>query len=114
MAIEDLFRQILDSLNALADSNTRIERRLSRMDREGDSVMATLADLIAEVARTKGIAASVKTAVDGLKAKVAELTAALEAAMAANDPVAMQAVVDELKATNNELDALAPAIVANP
>jgi len=128
MAMEDLLKKILDRLDIqnerlveqndrlteLADSNTRIERRLRNVDREGDSIMATLQDLIAEVARTRGISASVKSAVEGLKAKVAELTVALEAAIAAADPVAMQAVVDDLKATNAELDALAPAIVANP
>lgn len=76
--------------------------------------MAVLADIISEVARTRGIANSVKVAVEGLKAKIAELTAALEAAVVAGDPVAMQAVVTDLQAVNAELDALAPAIVANP
>lgn len=91
-----------------------IECKLDLIIRKGRIQMAVLRDIIDEVSRTKGIAASVKVAVDGLKAKIVELTTALEVAVAANDPVAMQGVVEELKAVNAELDALAPAIVANP
>lgn len=91
-----------------------IECKLDLILKKGNIQMAVLQDIITEVARTKGVAASVKVAVDGLKAKIEQLSADLAVAVAANDPVAMQAVVDELKAVNSELDALVPAIAANP
>jgi hypothetical protein len=75
--------------------------------------MATLADIVTETRNTRTIVGSVKVAFDGLQAKVTELTAALDAAIASNDPVAMQAAVDELKAVNAELQTLAPAITDN-
>lgn len=91
-----------------------IERKLDLVLKKETVQMAVLQDIVDEVARTKGATASVKVAVDGLKATIAQLATDLAAAVAANDPVAMQAVVTDLQSVTSELDALAPAIVANP
>mgnify|MGYP001178131444 CR=1 FL=1 len=66
--------------------------------------MATLADLQSEVARNTSIDESAKLLLAGLAAKIQEL---LDAGA---DPVALQTLVDQLKADN---DALAAAVGAN-
>ena len=66
--------------------------------------MATLADLQAEVARNTSIDESAKLLLAGLAAKIQEL---LDAGA---DPVALQTLVDQLKADN---DALAATVGAN-
>ncbi len=100
--------------NALGRHLDYLEKLLKTLTKQGATEMASLADVVAEVRRTTGVAASVKVAVEGLKAKIAELSQQLTDAIAANDPVALQAVVDELDAANDQLDTLAPAIAANP
>jgi predicted nucleic acid-binding Zn-ribbon protein len=90
-----------------------LKATLDSLKTQETNQMATIQELVAETSRTKTVVESVKVAFDGLKAKVTELTTALEAAMAANDPVAMQTAVDDLKAVNAALDALAPAVIEN-
>lgn len=65
--------------------------------------MAALDDLKAEVSRVKDVDASAVALLQGLSAK-------LDAAIKANDPVALQALADELR---GDTDGLAGAVTAN-
>lgn len=65
--------------------------------------MASLADLRAKVAANTTVVASAITLIQGIKQK-------LDAAIAQNDPVALQALSDEL---DNSDQTLAAAILAN-
>ena len=76
--------------------------------------MATLQELVTEVEETKGVVASVEVAFAGLNVKIEELKAALEAAVANNDPAAVQTAIDGLNAIQASLGALVPAIVDEP
>ena len=65
--------------------------------------MATLADIQAAVARETSVETSVVTLLQNISSQ-------LQAALASNDPVAMQAVVDQL---NTNAQTLADAVTAN-
>lgn len=69
----------------------------------GENIMSALDDLKAEVARVKDVDASAVALLQGLSAK-------LDAALAANDPAAIQALADELR---GDTDGLAASITAN-
>lgn len=81
----------------------RVDWRLAVLLRKEESVMANLADLAAEVAAEKTVDDSVVALLNGL-------TANLAAAVAANDPAAVQAVLDSMKVNSAEL---AAAVAAN-
>lgn len=80
-----------------------IERMLRYLIREERYIMAAIDDLKTEVARNTDVEASAITLLTGLHDQLA-------AAIAAGDPAAVQAVVDQLK-TNT--DSLAAAVAAN-
>ncbi len=65
--------------------------------------MASLESLTAEVRRTAGVAASIKVAVDGLKAKIADLEAQI-AALPPSDQAAIDALQAELDTANDVLE----------
>jgi chromosome segregation ATPase len=91
-------------LETIVDELRGIRYELRRLTRKEDTIMATLADLQSEVARNTSIDESAKLLLAGLAAKIQEL---LDAGA---DPVALQTLVDQLKADN---DALAEAVGAN-
>lgn len=68
-----------------------------------EAIMATLADIQAAVAAEK-------TVEDSAVALLEQLVTELKAAMAGNDPVAMQALVDQISANTQTL---AAAVTAN-
>ncbi len=76
---------------------------LSRLLNQEDTIMATLADIVAAVTAEKTVEDSVVTLLSSLSAQ-------LKAAIASNDPVAMQAVVDSI---NANAATLATAVTAN-
>lgn len=91
---------------------------------QGSTVMATLADiqaklasLTASVANETSIDQSIITLVQGLAAQIAALKDQLAAAIAANDPAALQAVVDGLGSVQTTIDSnaqkIADAVTAN-
>jgi enoyl reductase-like protein len=89
---------------ALFTTLDQIQVALADLARRERQTMATLADLQAEVARNTSVDESAKLLLAGLAAKIQELI------NAGADPVALQTLVDQLKADN---DALAAAVSAN-
>ena len=101
---------------------TRVERKLDALTadearRIGD-VMANLQDMVARVAAVKGVEDSVATMAASIVTEVADLKTQLDAAIANNDPAALQAVSDGLDGLGTGLDGikakLAEAVVATP
>lgn len=89
-----------------------------------EQIMATLADiqaqneqLVAAVAAEDTVIDGAVTLIQGVAAQISDLKDQLAAAIANNDPVAMQAVVDSMTATNADItaktSALAAAVAAN-
>lgn len=87
-------------------------------------IMSTLSEVKAKVDDLKNrveagitIEQSAVTLITGMAATEADLAVKLQAAIDANDPVALQAIADELDATANEhqtsSDTLAAAVAAN-
>jgi len=75
-----------------------------------DHVMATLADINTALARDEASEAKVLALLTAQAASLTDLAAQLATAIAGNDPVAMQAVVDKMNADADALDAaVAPA-----
>ncbi len=81
----------------------RIEAKIDRLLKQEAMVMATLSDITAAVTAEK-------TVEDSVVVLLQNLSAQLKAAIAANDPVAMQAIVDSI---NSNTTALASAVTAN-
>lgn len=81
----------------------RIERKLDLVLAKETKEMATIADIQAAVTAEKTVEDSVVTLLQTLSAD-------LKAALAANDPAALQAVVDSI---NTNAAALAAAVTAN-
>lgn len=79
----------------------RIEAGISTLINQGATMSAELDALQAEVERNTTVDGSVQTLLTGLSAQIAALK---------NDPVKLQALADQLKASN---DATAAAVVAN-
>lgn len=79
--------------------------------------MATLDDLVADVAAETSLADSIKTLVTGVAAQLKDLADQLATAMAQNDPVKVAAVHEAIVAANTSLqasvDALQAAVPAN-
>jgi P pilus assembly chaperone PapD len=82
-----------------------IIQMLDTIRRKEVIIMATMADLVVQVQATAAGEASAIVLIQGLAAKIQELI------NSGADPVALQAAVDELKASS---DALAAAVVATP
>lgn len=138
--IYDLARQIIDAigdavteeqknetllrLNTIEESVTRVEKLLFRVLRQEATEMATVQDLQTKLQQVQDdvtaqttVVQSVSTVVNGLQQIIADLRGQLAQAISANDPAAMQAVLDGLStvetslASNNQ--ALAEAAVVN-
>lgn len=82
---------------------TQIQQQLTKLQQQGMTEMATLADIQAAVAAEK-------TVEDSAITLLTQIHQALVDALAANDPAAVQAVVDQLAANTT---ALAAAVSAN-
>lgn len=80
-----------------------IGRQEGRVLRQGDKIMATLADVQAKVTAEGTVVDSAVTLLKGLKDQ-------LDAAIASNDPAAIQALSDSIGA---QTDQLAAAVAAN-
>jgi seryl-tRNA synthetase len=101
-----------------------INRKLDWLHHEyqtqGKAIMASIADikaqsdaLLAKVTAETDEVTAIKTFVDGLKAQLTDVQAQLAAAIAAGaDPVALQAVADQLTAVTSGIDANATAEAA--
>ncbi len=92
-------RKIL--LRLANDKLDLLQKTLDRLEREVIEMSVELDNLTAEVAEVKGVAQSAVTLIKGLADQIAALKA---------DPVALQALSDDLKATASALGA---AIQAN-
>jgi hypothetical protein len=99
--------RLVAALNRITDALRTEERR----------IMATLDDLVADVAAQTTLAGSIQSLVAGVSAKLTDLAAQLAAAIAAGNPAQIQAVHDAITAVNASLqassDALAAAVPAN-
>lgn len=94
---------VLGSLQQLETKLDAISRQDSRILRQGDSIMAGLADVQAAVAAEA-------TVVDSAVALLGGLKAALDAAIASGDPAALQALSDSIASQTAELST---AVAAN-
>lgn len=98
----------LDRVQSLIEVVSAMERQIRRLARKIDYVIlqgvfmgADLTVLSAQVQANTDVEASAVQLIEGLAAQIASLK---------NDPVALQALADKLKASS---DALAAAVVAN-
>ncbi len=98
-------QRLLIDLDVLRDEHRR------QLEKE-NTIMATLDDLVTDVAAETTLAGSIKTLVQGVAAKLTDLSAQLAAAIAANDPAKIQQVHDALTAANASLQASADALTA--
>ena len=92
-----------EKMDALKSILLGVARSSRRSEWKETNIMATVADLVNEVAQVKSVEAAAVAAIQGLIAKVEE-------AKASTDPAALDAAIGELKASS---DALAAAIPAN-
>jgi len=90
-------------LNALHASISALSAKLDAILAKEEQNMATLDDITAAVAAEK-------TVEDSVVMLLQQLSAQLQAAMASNDPAAMQAIVDQL---NSDAQTMADAVTAN-
>jgi hypothetical protein len=86
-----------------AERLRRIERMLGNIHERQELIMATLEDLKASVQKNSDAEASVVTLLSGISQQ-------LKDAQAANDPAALQAVIDQIDANTASA---AAAVVAN-
>ena len=89
------------AVNLQGGGQDAIAATLNQLLAQGTQIMATLDDL-------KAAMANEDTKVQGLIAAFKDLADKLAAAVAANDPVALQALVDEANATSAAVDAANP------
>ncbi len=101
-----------------------IHERIGALERQGVVQMAKIADVKAKLVSLKAdvesettVVEAVKRLLEGQAAQLADLRQQLADAIAANDPAAIQAVLDQIdavQATNKaNADALAAAVIAN-
>ena len=100
---EARLNRIEAKLDALKGILVEVARSSRRSEWKEGTIMATMADLAVEVEKVRGTQASAVTLLQGLKAQLVE-------AKAANDPAAIQAVIDSLDSSTNDL---ASAVAAN-
>lgn len=87
---------IPEKLDTIIVSLGEISSQLTARNDQGEELMADLAALQASVDAQSSV-------VDGAVALIQGLSQALKDAVAANDPAAIQAVIDELDANTSEL-----------
>jgi len=96
-----------DQLDRVIGLLTDILTRVKRLEAQGVRSMATLADIGGQLADLQvdvesetEVTTSVETLLDGQTALLVAIQAQLEAALAANDPAALQAVSDAIAQIN--------------
>lgn len=99
-----MLHQILHRHPAQDEQLARIENKQDLTLKLGAHLLATLADLKAKVDAQGTVITSAVTLINGISAE-------LKAALASNDPAAVQAIVDELDTQSTEL---AAAVANNP
>ncbi len=108
-----IFQVVSENNSLLRD----LQRKLSILIAQENSLMIDTSKLVAEVANETTVEQSVLTLVSNMAANEAALSSQLAAAIAANDPVALAAVqtaIDSSVATLQANDAaLASAVTAN-
>jgi DNA repair ATPase RecN len=106
------------------DTPDGVNQALKKILTHLGAIMASVADiktsvdaLSVKVTAEESVIDSVVTLLNGLSAMIADLKSQLAAAIAANDPAAIQAVADSLSALSTKVDAdkqkLADAATAN-
>jgi ABC-type transporter Mla subunit MlaD len=102
-----MYEKIMASLTVIIEKLENQERLLKWILRKEiasmaliDDLKANVADLITSVAKEDDVIASAVKALNGTTAAIADLQAKLDAAIAAGDPVAVQAASDAIKAQN--------------
>jgi hypothetical protein len=114
----------LDTISSKLERLDSINQLLIAVLAQGVKIMAALddlktnvANLVASVAAEKTVVDSAVAALNGITAQLASLHQQLADAIAAGDPIAIQAAADAILAQNNEViaatSALAAAIPAN-
>ncbi len=103
-----------------ADSDPRIDQvlnLLTKLTAKEDKMAIDVTKLVADVAAERTVIDGAITLLNGQTATLIDLKTQLAAAIAANDPAAMQAVQDALDKAATDLESqktdLANAIVAN-
>lgn len=96
-----------------------VDQKIDQLLTHSGDIMATLKDiqdrvakLTADVAAETALDQSIVTLIQGDAAIIADLRSQLAAAIAANDPVALQAVVDSMDASHATMVANATAAAA--
>ncbi len=92
----------------------RIEAVVKHLLTHQETIMATLADIQAAVAAEKTEEDKIVAFLGTLSAEMKDLADKLTAALAANDPAAAQAVVDQLTANTAVLDQALTAFTPSP
>lgn len=129
---ERLLNRILEAIeesraemnHAISGLDTKFSEQFLLIKTKIQTIMATLADiqaanqaLLAAVAREDTVIGSAVTLINGFASTLSAIQAQLAAAIAANDPAALQAVSDSLTATATDVasqsSALAAAVAAN-
>lgn len=107
---DEVFTTMAAKLDELGDDHQNILDKLdsvlsreSRIQRQGETIMATLADVQAKVAAEGTVVDSAVVLLKGLKDQ-------LDAAIASNDPAALQALSDSI---GSQTDTLATAVATN-
>lgn len=106
-------------LNRIEAKLDLVLRREGVIIQEGNHIMTTLSDVqaqedqaLAKISANTDALSSVKAALDAQTAKIADLQTQLDAAIAANDPTAIQAVSDKMAAILAATDTQATAEAA--
>lgn len=100
---EKLTRQMDVLIGEVRKLNTTLEKYIRQDTQQGEQVMASMEDLQAEVAQNTDVTQSAVAVINGIAQQLRD-------ALAANDPAAIQAVVDQLDQNSS---ALAAAVTEN-
>lgn len=101
--IQSWFNYFLSRFKSDEAKETALESRVTLLEGKVKKIMATLADVETEVTKQTTVVQSAVTLLNGLSAQ-------LKAALASQDPTAVQRVIDEIDANTA---ALAAGVAAN-
>ena len=103
--LDDELKSILRNQSLIINNQTKIMADLS-------TIQAANTELIADVAAEDTVIGSAVTLINGFGTQLSDLQAQLAAAIAANDPTAIQAVADSMSATSTDIKAQSAALSA--
>lgn len=104
--------KIVDELKLISDTLFLIIKNQSKIMADLKTIQDANTELIADVAAEDTVIASAVTLIEGFGKQLSDLQAELAAAIAANDPTAIQAVADSMTATSNDIKAQSAALGA--